>query len=248
MTKSYGAVRALDGVDFELFPQEIHALVGDNGAGKSTLIKVLSGDIQPDSGTVTLDGNPVHFSSPRAAMDAGLETVYQDLALAETLDAADNVFLGREELMPGLLGRLRFLDRGRMRANVGSELKRLGITLKSLTAQVGSLSGGQRQAVAVARAAIWGRRILILDEPVAALGPQQTDQVLSLIQRVRREQGLSVILISHSLPDVFKVADRVSVMRLGRRVHVGKIEEETGESLIGAMTGISGSELREVGI
>jgi ABC-type sugar transport system ATPase subunit len=244
LVKSYGPVRALDGADLEVFPREIHALVGDNGAGKSSMIKALSGAIVPDEGTIRIDGVEQHFQTPRDAQVAGIETVYQDLALAPTLDAADNVFVGREKLASGWRGRLRFVDRATMRSDTEVQLERLGVELKSLRAPIGSLSGGQRQAVAVARAAIWGSKVLILDEPMAALGVKQTEQVLQLIDRVRDEQGLAVILITHALPEVFRVADRVSVMRLGRRVHVADVPNTTTEELISAMTGVSGSELQ----
>ena len=246
LTKSYGAVRALDGADLEVYPREVHALIGDNGAGKSRMITVLSGALMPDAGTIHIDGVPHRFTSPRDAQDAGIETVYQDLALAATLDASDNVFVGREKMIAGWRGRLGFVDRPAMRRETQDQLDRLGIQLKSLRVPVGSLSGGQRQAVAVARAAVLGSRLLILDEPAAALGVQQTEQVLQLIERVRDEQGLSVILITHALPEVFRVADRVSVMRLGKRVHVADVADSTSESLIAAMTGVSESALRKV--
>jgi ABC-type sugar transport system ATPase subunit len=246
LVKSYGAVRALDGADLEVLPREIHALVGDNGAGKSSMIKALSGAIVPDEGTIRIDGVEQHFQTPRDAQRAGIETVYQDLALAATLDAADNVFVGREKLADGWRGRLRFVDRATMRRETESNLGRLGVQLKSLRAPIGSLSGGQRQAVAVARGAIWASKVLILDEPMAALGVRQTEQVLQLIERVRAEQGLAVILITHALPEVFRVADRVSVMRLGRRVHVANVADTNTEELIAAMTGVSGSELEGI--
>jgi ABC-type sugar transport system ATPase subunit len=238
LVKSFGAVRALDGADFELYPGEIHALVGDNGAGKSTLIKIFSGVHVPDAGTLELDGRTLAIANPRDAQEAGIETVYQDLALAGSLDASENVFLGREVFRPGLAGRLRFVDRSEMRRRVGAELDRLGTHIPTLTNAVETMSGGQRQAVAVARAAIWGRRVLILDEPVAALAPQQTANVLALMDRVRRERDLSVIFISHTLPHVFEVADRVSVMRRGRRVLCQAIGDATTHGIIGAMAGI----------
>jgi ABC-type sugar transport system ATPase subunit len=237
--KSFGAVRALDGADFELREGEIHALVGDNGAGKSTLIKILSGVHAPDAGTIELAGEEVSFQNPHAAQEAGIETVYQDLALAGTLDAPSNVFLGREIVRGGPLGTLGFLDRREMRAKVGEEMTRLGTEIPSLRAPVGLMSGGQRQAVAVARAAIWGRRVLIMDEPVAALAPQQTAYVLGLMDQVRRDRHLGVIFISHTIPHVFEVADRVSVMRRGRTVLVSPIDEVTTEGLIRAMTGVT---------
>lgn len=246
LTKSYGPVRALEGADLEVLPREVHALIGDNGAGKSTLIKVLSGVLISDSGTIRFDGVDCQFTSPRDAQRAGIETVYQDLALAATLDASDNVFVGREKMMRGWRGRLGFIDRPAMRTDTQSQLEKLGIQLKSLRAPVASLSGGQRQAVAIARAAAWGSKLLILDEPAAALGVQQTEHVLRLVERVRDEQGLSVILITHNLPEVFRVADRVSVMRMGRRVHVGPVAQETTESLIAAITGLTETALKEV--
>ena len=239
IVKSFGAVRALDGADLELRPGEIHALVGDNGAGKSTLIKILSGVHAPDAGTIELAGEQVSFPNPHVAQEAGIETVYQDLALAGTLDAPSNVFLGREIVRGHVLGKLGFLDRREMGRRFEEEIKRLGTQIPSLRAPVGIMSGGQRQAVAVARAAIWGRRVLIMDEPVAALAPQQTAYVLGLMDQVRRDRHLGVVFISHTLPHVFEVADRVSVMRRGRTVLVSPIGEVTIEDLIRAMTGVT---------
>jgi ABC-type sugar transport system ATPase subunit len=239
IVKSFGAVRALDGADFELRTGEIHALVGDNGAGKSTLIKILAGVYAPDAGTIELAGERVTFPDPHAAQEAGIETVYQDLALAGTLDAPSNVFLGRELLRGTVLGALGFLDRREMRHRFEGEITRLGTEIPSLRAPVGLMSGGQRQAVAVARAAIWGRRVLIMDEPVAALAPQQTAYVLGLMDQVRRDRHLGVIFISHTIPHVFEVADRVSVMRRGRTVLTSPIGEVTTEGLIRAMTGVT---------
>jgi simple sugar transport system ATP-binding protein len=246
LVKTFGAVRALDGADFELYPGEIHALVGDNGAGKSTLIKVFSGVHIPDGGKLELDGHELRLTTPRNAQDAGIETVYQDLALAGTLDASENVFLGREVFRRGLAGRLRFVDRAEMRRRVSAELELLGTHIPTLTNAVETMSGGQRQAVAVARAAIWGRRVLILDEPVAALAPQQTANVLALMDRVRTERDLAVIFISHTLPHVFEIADRVSVMRRGRRVLSQPIAEATTHGIIGAMAGIDEPTAREL--
>ena len=239
IVKSFGAVRALDGADFELRSGEVHALVGDNGAGKSTLIKILSGVHSPDAGTIELSGERVSFPNPRAAQEAGIETVYQDLALAGTLDAPSNVFLGREIVRGRALGKMGFLDRAEMRRRVEGEIARLGTEIPSLRAPVGLMSGGQRQAVAVARAAIWGQRVLIMDEPVAALAPQQTAYVLGLMDQVRRDRHLGVLFISHTLPHVFEVADRVSVMRRGKTVLVSPISEVTTEELIRAMTGVT---------
>jgi simple sugar transport system ATP-binding protein len=238
VTKRYGHVNALRGTDLDLRAREIHALIGDNGAGKSTLVKVLSGVLRRDGGTVRIDGRDVDFEAPSDAHGMGVETVYQDLALAPTLDAGENVFLGRELASRGLLGRLGFIDRRQMRRRTEEELARLGISLPAATAPVGALSGGQRQAVAIARAAIWGRRILILDEPTAALGPQQTEVVLGLMRKVRDEQGLSVLWVSHNLPQVLEVADRITVLRLGERVLTASTGEVTAEGLMLAMTGL----------
>jgi simple sugar transport system ATP-binding protein len=243
--KEYGHVRALDGVDFTLRRREIHALIGDNGAGKSTFIKILAGAVSPDSGRLEIDGREISFANPRAARDAGIETVYQDLALADPLGAAENVYLGREILKPGILGRLGFIDRGAMRAETGRHLKDLGVNIPSITVPVESFSGGQRQAVAVARAAAWGQRFLIMDEPVAALGHQQTIQVLDLMRRTRDEKDLSVILISHNLPEVMRVADRITVLRLGRRVLTVAAEDASTDLLVSAMTGSLSSDTEE---
>lgn len=237
ISKSYGHVRALDGVDFELRRREIHAIIGDNGAGKSTFIKILAGAVRPDAGTIEIDGRPVAFKSPADGRAAGIETVYQDLALAEPLDAAGNVYLGRELCYRGLLGRLGFVNRAAMRRMAQEHLRELAIDLPSLSVPVESMSGGQRQAVAVARAAAWGRRFLIMDEPVAALSVQQTSQVTTMMQWTRDEKGLSVILISHNMPEVLRVADRITVLRLGRRVGTVAAPEATTELLVGAMTG-----------
>ncbi len=236
--KDYGHVRALDGVDFNLADREIHALIGDNGAGKSTLIKVLAGVEVPDAGRIEIDGHEICLPTPRDARDAGIETVYQDLALADPLDAAANIFLGRELLYPGFLGLLGFVDRSRMRSETARQMQDLGVHIPSITEPVETFSGGQRQAVAVARAAVWGQRFLIMDEPVAALGHRQTVQVLDLLRRARDEKGLSVILISHNMPEVMRVADRITVLRLGRRVVTLAAAEASAELLIAAMTGV----------
>jgi simple sugar transport system ATP-binding protein len=237
LRKDYGHVRALDSVDFDLRHHEIHAVIGDNGAGKSTLIKIIAGAVQPDRGTLEIDGREVTFSSPHDARAAGIETVYQDLALADPLDAAENVFLGRELCYGGLLGRLGFVDRRAMHATTAANLRDLGVNIPSLTVPVETFSGGQRQAVAVVRATVWGQRFLIMDEPVAALGVQQTTHVLDLMQRARDEKGLSVILISHNMPEVLRVADRVTVLRLGSRVGTIAAKDATPTLLVGAMTG-----------
>jgi ABC-type sugar transport system ATPase subunit len=236
--KRYGHVEALRGADLDVMPGEIHALLGDNGAGKSTLVKTLSGVVSPDAGTIEFGGREVVFINPRAAQQAGVETVYQDLALAGTLSPGENVFLGREPLAPGLRGRLGFLDRGRMRERTLAELQSLGIDLPSLDSSVETMSGGQRQAVAIARAAIWGSSMLILDEPTAALGVIQTEFVQKLMRRVRDEKGISILLISHNMPEVFAVADRVTIMRLGRSALTCPVGELTTERLLAVMAGL----------
>jgi simple sugar transport system ATP-binding protein len=234
--KRYGQVRALQSADFDVLPSEVVALVGDNGAGKSTLIKILSGTVQPDGGEIRFEGRSVQIDSPIAARRLGLETVYQDLALAEELDPAANLFLGREMLRTGILGRMGFLDKKTMRGRAERAFATLGIGLQNLDAEVGSLSGGQRQTVAVSRAATWASRVIFMDEPTAALGVIQAEKVLNLIQQIR-ESGKSVVLISHNLPHVFHVANRIQVLRLGKRVASFRADEVTMEEVVGAMTG-----------
>ncbi|HEV7933610.1 MAG TPA: ATP-binding cassette domain-containing protein [Actinomadura sp.] len=233
--RSFGQVHALRGADFAVHAGEIVALVGDNGAGKSTLVKILSGADRPDGGQILVDGRPVQVSSPHAARDLGIETVYQDLALASDLDPAANLFLGREVLRSGLLGRLGFLDKRAMERDTTGEMARLGVRLKDAVAPVAALSGGQRQSVAVARAAMWARRVIFMDEPTAALGVVQTEQVLELIRRVR-DKGIAVVLISHNMPQVLEIADRVEVLRLGARVARFSAAGTTVEDLVTAMT------------
>jgi ABC-type sugar transport system ATPase subunit len=235
--KSYRRVEALRGASLELRRGEIHALIGDNGAGKSTLVKLIAGVVAPDAGRIEVEGEAVHFHTPRDAQDAGIETVYQDLALAPDLPAAENIFLGREPMAAGFRGRLGMLNRRQMRKRAEEELASLGIALPSIKAPIGSLSGGQRQAVAIARGAIWGRRVLILDEPTAALGARQTGEVLALMQRTRDEKGISILWISHNMREVIEVADRITVLRLGSTVASYRPSETTVEELIGAMTG-----------
>jgi fructose transport system ATP-binding protein len=237
LIKHYGHVVALDGADFELAAGEIMAVVGDNGAGKSTLIKALTGALVPDHGEVYLDGEQVHFNNPLAARLAGIETVYQELAIASELNVAQNMFLGRELRKPGFMGVvLRQLDKPRMRQMAADHMKSLGIRIQSINQKVETLSGGQRQAVAVARAAAWGRKVVVLDEPTAALGVRETGQVLDLILRVR-DHGLSVVLISHNMPDVFQIADRIHIHRLGRRAAVVSTKSTTRSDVVGVMTG-----------
>jgi fructose transport system ATP-binding protein len=243
LVKTYGQVVALNGADLELYPGEILAIIGDNGAGKSTLIKALSGAVQPDEGEIRLDGGHVHFRSPRDARNAGIETVYQDLAVAPSLDIASNIFLGREQRRRGPLGLvLRMLDKRAMRREATRHFAELQIGVQSMVQAVENLSGGQRQGVAVARAATWASRLVIMDEPTAALGVKETRQVLDLIRRVR-ERGLPVILISHDMPHVFELADRIHIMRLGRRVAVVTPQTHTMAEAVAIMTGATRTEL-----
>ena len=245
LVKRYGHVVALNGADFDLYPGEILAVIGDNGAGKSTLIKALSGALQPDEGDIVLAGERVNFRSPGDARRAGIETVYQDLAVAPSLDIAANIFLGREQRRRGPLGlALRMMDKGRMRREATRHFADLRIGVSSITQPVETLSGGQRQGVAVARAAAWGSRLVIMDEPTAALGVKETRQVLDLILQVR-ERGLPVILISHDMPHVFEVADRIHIMRLGRRVAVVTPKTHTMPEAVAIMTGATPAELEQ---
>jgi fructose transport system ATP-binding protein len=245
IVKRFGHVTALSGADFDLYAGEVVAVIGDNGAGKSTLIKVLSGALQPDEGELRLDGEPVHFRTPLDARRAGIETVYQDLAVAPALDIAQNLFLGRELRRAGPLGGvLRMLDKREMRRQAGEALSELKIGVQSLRVAVENLSGGQRQGVAVARAAAWGRRVVIMDEPTAALGVKETGQVVDLIKRVR-ERGLPVILISHDMPHVFELADRIHIMRLGRRAAVVTPKTHTMNEAVAIMTGAAAGNLEQ---
>lgn len=217
LVKTYGRVVGLDGVSVQMFPGEILAIIGDNGAGKSTLVKCLTGAELPDSGEILLEGAPVHFKRPQDARVHGIETVYQNLAVSPALDVASNLYLGRERRKPGILGSLfRALDTAGMRESARAELSNLGIsTLQDVTVAVENLSGGQRQAVAVARAAAFGSKVVVLDEPTAALGVRESNQVLELIMRLK-DTGIPVILISHNMPHVFEVADRIHIQRLGK--------------------------------
>ena len=236
ITKSFGRVVALRGADFAAWPGEVSALVGDNGAGKSTLIKILSGALQPDGGQLFLDGQPIRISSPAEARQLGIETVYQDLALAPSLDVASNLFLGREARQRGLLGAIGFLDDRLMRKRAQEEMANLQIGLSSVRQPVLTLSGGQRQAIAVARAVAWGKRIVIMDEPTAALGIRESRMVVRLIKRIK-ETGLAVVMISHNLPEVFEVADRITILRLGRTVRQMRREEASMDDVVAFMTG-----------
>ncbi|MGI6851492.1 ATP-binding cassette domain-containing protein [Mesorhizobium sp. 1B3] len=238
LSKRYGRVVALDNADFELMPNEILAVIGDNGAGKSTLIKALCGAVMPDSGTIELNGQPVNFRSPLEARLAGIETVYQNLALSPALSIADNMFLGREMRKPGLMGSLfRRLDRTAMQKIARQKLNELGLmTIQNIGQAVETLSGGQRQGVAVARAAAFGSKVVIMDEPTAALGVKESRRVLELILDVKK-RGLPIVLISHNMPHVFEVADRIHVHRLGRRLCVIDPKRYTMSDAVAFMTG-----------
>lgn len=238
LVKTFGNVVGLNGSDIDLFPGEVLAVIGDNGAGKSTLIKCFSGAHKPDSGTMELGGHPVEFASTNDARAAGIETVYQTLAVSPALDIASNLYLGREIRKEGPLGTIfRMLDKKRMRAESSQHLKDLGIgTVQNITQAVETLSGGQRQAVAVARAAAFGSQVIILDEPTAALGVRESARVLQLIHDLR-DRGLPVILISHNMPQVFEVADRIHVQRLGRRAAVITPQSHSQSDAVAIMTG-----------
>jgi fructose transport system ATP-binding protein len=238
LVKTWGHVIGLAGVDLRLDAGEVLGIIGDNGAGKSTLIKCLTGALQPDRGEILLEGKPVEFKSPLESRQAGIETVYQTLAVAPALDIASNMYLGRERRMPGPLGLItRRLDKRGMVKSAREEMTKLGIsTLQDMRQRVETLSGGQRQAVAVARAAAFGSKVIILDEPTAALGVRESNQVLDMIREVRR-QGIPVILISHNMPHVFGVADRVHIQRLGRRAGVVSPATTTPEEAVAIMTG-----------
>jgi len=237
LTKRYGHVTALDGCDFELRAGEILAVIGDNGAGKSSLIKVLSGATVPDEGEIRLDGQPVHFRSPIDARRAGIETVYQELAVAPAMSIAENLFLGRELLRPGVLGTfLRVLDKKAMLDQAVARMNELKVGIRSMTQPVETLSGGQRQCVAVSRAAAFAQHVVIMDEPTAALGVKEGNMVLELIRRVR-DKGLPVILISHNMPHVFEIADRIHIQRLGRRAAVVNPKEIGMSDAVAVMTG-----------
>ncbi len=235
ITRRFGHVHALNGANFCVYPGEICALIGDNGAGKSTLVKILSGADRPDSGEILLDGQPIVLDSPVAAQTAGIATVYQDLALAPELTPADNLYMGREVLRPGFLSRLGLLDRGRMRDSARRQFARLGVTLRASGVPVSALSGGQRQSVAIARAAMWADKVIFMDEPTAALGVVQTARVLDLIRQVS-SNGIAVVLISHNMPQVLSIADRVEVMRLGCRVAQLDARSATVDQLVLTMT------------
>jgi fructose transport system ATP-binding protein len=238
LTKRFGNVTAIEDADFELLPGEILAVIGDNGAGKSSLIKCLCGAYAPDEGEILLDGEPVVFKSPLEARDRGIETVYQNLAVSPGLDIAQNMYLGRELRKPGIVGSVfRLLDRSTMRANARKQLSDLGLlTIQDIGQAVETLSGGQRQGVAVARSAAFATKVVIMDEPTAALGVKESRRVLDLIRDVR-DRGLPIILISHNMPHVFEVADRIHIHRLGRRIAVVSPQTHTMSDVVAIMTG-----------
>lgn len=236
LAKRYGQVTALDGADFELRAGEILAVIGDNGAGKSSLIKALSGAVVPDAGEILLDGQRVNFRSPIDARRAGIETVYQDLAVAPAMTIAENLFLGRELRRPGLLGYLGMLDKKRMLEESIARMNDLKVGIRSMQQAVETLSGGQRQCVAVARAAAFAQHVVIMDEPTAALGVKEGNMVLELIRRVR-DKGLPVILISHNMPHVFEIADRIHIARLGKRAAVVNPKKISMSDTVAVMTG-----------
>jgi len=238
LVKRFGRVVALDHADFDLRAGEILAVIGDNGAGKSTMIKAISGAVLPDAGEVTLDGERVQFRSPMEARASGIETVYQNLALSPALSIADNMFLGREIRKQSGLGKwMRMLDRKEMEKQARDKLSELGLmTIQNISQAVETLSGGQRQGVAVARAAAFGSRVIIMDEPTAALGVKESRRVLDLIQDVR-SRGIPIVLISHNMPHVFEVADRIHVHRLGKRLCVIKPHDHTMSDAVAFMTG-----------
>jgi fructose transport system ATP-binding protein len=237
VAKAYGHVQALAGVDLELYPGEILGLVGDNGAGKSTMIKILSGAVQPDRGEIRIDGRSVQLRNPVTARTLGIETVYQELAVVPMMDIAENLFLGREQRQGMLLGRLlRLIDKRTMRRRAAEHLRSLQIGVRSVRQRVETLSGGQRQGVAVARAVAFGRRIVILDEPTAALGVRESRGVLELI-RLINQRGISVILISHDMPQVLEITHRIIVLRHGRRVGTVHTRETDIEQIVRLITG-----------
>ena len=238
LMKRYGTVVAMNGADFDLYPGEVLGIIGDNGAGKSTLIKALSGAVIPDHGAIELDGEEIHFQSPDDARNAGIETVYQNLALSPALSISDNMFLGREIRKPGIMGSLfRKLDHQKMEQLARNKLSELGLlTIQNIGQPVETLSGGQRQGVAVARAAAFGSKVIIMDEPTAALGVKESRRVLELIQDVR-SRGIPIILISHNMPHVFEVADRIHIHRLGSRLCVIKPADYSMSDAVAFMTG-----------
>jgi simple sugar transport system ATP-binding protein len=243
--KWFGPLHVLKGVDFAVHPGEVAALIGDNGAGKSTLINVLTGVLTPEEGEILFEGQAVTFASPHEARARGIETVYQDLAVAPHLNAIDNIFLGRERYVGGLLGKLGFLDNRSMRRETEEQLARLNVRLVDLQRPLVTLSGGQRQGVAVARAVMWASKVIFMDEPTAALGVAQTKIVMNLIRRVR-DTGVPVVFISHNMPNVFEVADRIVVLRLGKVVAHLDPQRNSMEDAVAAMTGATKAEVMSI--
>jgi simple sugar transport system ATP-binding protein len=241
VSKNYGAVVALDGASLKLHAGEVIGLVGDNGAGKSTLVKVLSGAHSSDSGQILLDGEERTWHNPKEALEAGIETLYQDSGLAPHLTVSQNVFLGREKFVKGIFGKLGFLAKKQMEDEAQADLEAVGIAFPSANRPVSQLSGGQRQAVAIGRAVSWARKVLILDEPTNHLGARQSGEVLEVIKRAKKK-GLGVIFISHTLPHVLEVTDRIVVLRLGKIVRDSPTSEYTADTLIGTITGSYGSD------
>jgi simple sugar transport system ATP-binding protein len=242
VTKRFGAVTALEDVSFDLDADETVGLVGDNGAGKSTLLKILSGVHQPDSGVVEVDGQPVHFDSPASAREGGIEAVYQDLALVDDMNVAENMFLGREVMAPGLAGRLGIVSPGAMRRAAAEAVKRMRVRIPSVhDTLVRFMSGGQRQGVAIARAIMWGRKVLLLDEPTAALGVKEQNEVERLIQELRGKH-VPMLIIAHNLPLVFRLTDRIVVLRHGRVAAMMRTAETTPEEVVAYITGARGFE------
>ncbi len=238
LVKRYGRVTALNHADFDLYPGEILGVIGDNGAGKTSLIKALNGAVVPDEGEIRLDGKVVHFRGPQDARRAGIETVFQSLALSPALSITDNLFLGREILAPGILGKyFRKLDRKAMESLAREKLSELGLmTIQNISQTIETMSGGQRQGVAVARAAAFGSRVVIMDEPTAALGVKESRRVLELIKDVKR-RGLPIVLISHNMPHVFEVCDRIHIHRLGRRLCTIESKRHSMSDAVAMMTG-----------
>ena len=248
LSKRYGQVIALNNADFDLYPGEVLAVIGDNGAGKTSLIKALTGAIMPDHGEIRLNDEAIHFRSPQDARNAGIETVYQNLALSPALSIADNMFLGREQRVPGFMGKwFRMLDRSGMERKAREKLTELGLmTIQNINQPVETLSGGQRQGVAVARAAAFGSRVVIMDEPTAALGVKESRRVLELIQDVKK-RGMPIVLISHNMPHVFEVADRIHIHRLGRRLCVIDPKKHSMADAVAMMTGAMAPTQEELG-
>jgi D-xylose transport system ATP-binding protein len=246
VSKSFGPVQALENVDFEVRPREVVALVGDNGAGKSTLVKAIAGIHAVDGGRIVFEGQPVRISAPTDAVDLGIATVYQDLALCDNLDVVENLFLGREERAGGLASVTRQLDETSMERQAHELLDNLAVTITDVRSEVGTMSGGQRQQVAIARSLLGEPKVVLLDEPTAALGVRQTAQVLALIKRLR-DNGHGVVVISHNLADVFEVADRIVVLRLGRLAATFDARQTSNEEVVGAITGASDPSTGDLG-